>query len=68
MPDDIDDANEIFRQKVSELDAAMNAVDAEQARGRSGYAAVRNAQQIAEELKEFGRELAERIAEARRAL
>lgn len=68
MPDDIDDANEIFQQKVRDLDAVLDAVDAEQARGRSGYAAVQRAQQVAEELKEFGRELAARIAEARRTL
>lgn len=68
MPNDIDDANEIFQRKVINLEAAMDAVEAEQAKGRSGYAAVQRAQRIAEELKEFGRELAERIAEARRTL
>lgn len=68
IPDDPDDAYELLNQKAAALDTALDAVEAEQAKGRSGYAAVQRAQQIAEVLKEFGRVVAERIAEARRTL
>lgn len=68
IPDDLDDAFALFSQKAAALDAALNATEAEQARGRTGHQLFLQAQHLADDLKEFGRILAGRIEEARRTL
>lgn len=68
MPDDIDDAYEHFLWKSAQIDAALELIEAEQAKGRSGHAAVLRAESLAEDLKQFAALLAKRIAEARGAL
>ena len=68
IPDDLDDAFALLEQKAQMLDAALNATEAEQAEGRSGYAAYIKSRQIAEEFKELSRVVVTRIEEARRTL
>lgn len=68
IPDDLDDAFALLQQKAQVLDAALDATEAEQAEGRTGYAAYVRAQKIAEELKELSRVVVSRIEEARRSL
>lgn len=68
VPDDIDDAFALFKAKAEALDAALDATEAEQAAGRSGYASYLHAQKLSEDVNHFGRELARRIDEARSKL
>lgn len=68
LPDDIDDAYELLQRKAVALDAALDAIEAEQAKGRSGYASCLRAQKLLDEFKEFSRVLSARIEEARNTL
>ena len=68
VPPDLDDAYVLFKQKAADLDAALDAVAAEQATGRSGLALYKRAEALSQELNQFGRVLGERIEEALRAL
>lgn len=68
IPDDLDDAFALLQQKAQVLDAALDATEAEQAEGRSGYGAYVKAREIAEEFKELSRVVVTRIEEARRTL
>lgn len=68
VPDDIDEAYEMFDDKVAALNAAIRATEVEQSEGRTGHRAYLHAQQLEDELKEFSRKLSARIDEALRTL
>lgn len=68
IPQNLDEAFALLNQKAAELDAALDATEAEQAAGRTGHQAYLRARQLADELNEFGRVLTARIEEARRTL
>lgn len=68
IPQDLDEAFALLNQKAAELDAALDATEAEQASGRTGHQAYLHARRLADELNEFGRVLTARIEEARRTL
>jgi hypothetical protein len=63
MPEDLDDAIALFDEKSAALDAAVKAVEEEQARGRSGVTAYSRAAMLQHALREFGQRLQARIGQ-----
>jgi hypothetical protein len=68
IPDNIDDAYDLFNQKAAALEEALSATEAEQASGRTGHQAYLHARQLGDDLKEFARLLTERIDKALKTL